>query len=112
MIRIGNIKTFEDDGSVRFLVDRRSPLGNPFVMRNEDQRDKVCNSYEGWFDKRLNDNKRDGFKGELARLHSISKTQDITLLCWCHPKRCHAETIKRYLDERLNQSVLERSDNL
>lgn len=30
--------------------DRRSPLGNPFPMRHQSERDRVCDAYQEYFD--------------------------------------------------------------
>lgn len=42
-------------------------------------------------------------KHELDRIIELAKNNDITLLCWCYPKRCHAETIKRYIESKLEE---------
>lgn len=97
MISIGNIQTFKPDGSIAIRVDRTSPLGNPFFMAKEEQREEVCDRYEEYFDCPHTII----FNTELARIVELAKTNDITLLCWCYPKRCHAETIKRYLEKQL-----------
>ncbi len=97
MIKIGNITTFKPDGSITIKVDRSSPLGNPFYMGNESLRDFVCDRYEAYF----NAPHPIIFNDELNRIVELAKTNDITLLCWCYPKRCHAETIKKYIDKIL-----------
>ena len=101
MIKIGNIRTFKSDGSVEIHVDRRSALGNPFIMKDEDQRIIICNKYEKWFNQKLRDSNDDYFKKELLKIYNVALEKDVTLLCWCYPNRCHAETIKRYLDDSL-----------
>ena len=95
-------------------VDRASILGNPYYMVSEDYRDKVCDQYKYLF-KRILDNYNScaieiygkrfsndfqiSFKKELERLVDIYKRYGkIDLYCWCAPKRCHAETIKHYLE--------------
>ena len=102
MIKVANIRTFKPDGSIAVKVDRTSPLGNPYTLTRESARDLVCDKYDVYFQKRKNSTILSGFASELARLRALSKTNDITLLCWCAPKRCHAETIKQYLDDYLN----------
>ena len=98
-IKIGNIRTFKPDGSIAIKVDRTSPLGNPFYMCNESVRDYVCARYEEYF----NAPHPIIFNDELNRIVELARTNDITLLCWCYPKRCHAETIKRYVEDRLEK---------
>lgn len=99
MIKIGNIRTFKPDGSIAIRVDRGTPLGNPFYMSNESLRDFVCDRYESYF----NTPHTIIFNEELDRIVELAKTNDITLLCWCYPKRCHAETIKKYIEKQLEE---------
>lgn len=81
-----------------FSVDRSSPLGNPFFMKLEAQRDEVCDQYEQYFRDTLDENVNKYFLAELDKLVLASKQGDIALACWCYPKRCHAETIKRAIE--------------
>jgi hypothetical protein len=40
------------------------------------------------------------FVNELRRLYKIYQQYGkLELFCWCAPKRCHAETIKRFLEK-------------
>ena len=103
MIKIANVKTFVDDGSIPIRVDRKTDLGNPYTMKNESMRDEVCDKYHKYFYKRLNDFKKDGFKSELAFITAKARSSDITLLCWCYPKRCHAETIRDFVNSELKK---------
>ena len=79
-------------------IGRGSPLGNPFVMRGEADRNKVCEQYDAWFNERV---KADDqiVMNELRRLYRIAKRGDLVLGCFCSPKRCHGETIKRFLEQ-------------
>ena len=78
-------------------IGRGSPLGNPFVMRHEGMRDEVCEQYEIWFAEQVaNNNQR--VLNELRRLYRIAAQGDLVLGCFCAPKRCHGETIKRFLE--------------
>ena len=105
-------------------VDRTggSPLGNPYVMRGEREREAVCDAYarlmastmrhggracdQGWVRKV---GELAGFWGEVrewdfaaAREETRALAQDarrwpMTLACHCAPKRCHAETVCHYI---------------
>lgn len=97
-IKIGNIRTHKKDDSIEIKIDRSSVLGNPFCMLYENERDLVCDKYQEYFDKKVKENKDVKFMDELHRIYELSLTSDITLLCWCFPKRCHGETIKRYIE--------------
>ena len=108
-------------------VQRDTPLGNPFLMQGEEQRNAACDAYEQAL--------RDGPAVPLARAarkHSVqlsastpaadalSRTRAILGLvqrvlsgesihfqCNCAPKRCHAESLARCV-QRLCVSQRER----
>lgn len=71
-----------DPGTVR--VDRRTDWGNPFVMRDENERNQVCDLFEQYAQWRLS--QQPDWLKPLRGKH---------LACWCAPKRCHAETLMR-----------------
>ena len=94
-----------------FRCDRRSPVGNPYIMDNESERDLVCEEYWELFsqimtDTSLNDNdKAQGmwatvkeFRDYIHRIEQHYATHGtVTLACWCSPKQCHCETIREWL---------------
>lgn len=71
------------------LVDRRTKWGNPFVMRDESQRDAVCRRFE----KHIQDHPE-----LIPAIRAELRGKD--LVCWCAPKRCHAETLMRIANEK------------
>ena len=95
MIMICNLRFEKPMFDYDVRIDRASVLGNKYYMRNESERDIVCDKYKEWFD--LNKDK-DKVKIELDRLIGIiNKYGKIRLFCWCAPKRCHGETIVEYI---------------
>lgn len=82
--RILNLRAGLPLGAIR--VDRKGPWGNPFVMRHEALRDIVCDAFEAWAM-----HPDQAAYRERARLELAGKD----LACWCAPKRCHAETLRR-----------------
>lgn len=91
------IKEAPDKGL--FRVDRQTPLGNPYFLYIEDMRDAVCDKYDEWFWSQGRFIPK--IKIYLDELyHWLVVHKEITLLCWCSPKRCHAETIRAYLTGR------------
>lgn len=106
-IEIKNLRrnTFSEPYDVK--VDRSSVLGNPFYMSKSVglNRDDVCDKYERWFKKQFGEFGEDGNKpfnieiGRLERLYELHGK--LRLFCWCAPRRCHAETIKKYLESIL-----------
>lgn len=94
MITIGN-KRHSARG---IYVGRPSPLGNPFHMRSEADRAAVIRAYERWLREQLQD---DGSAASRAirDLAERARKQDLCLLCWCAPLPCHADVIKRVIEE-------------
>ena len=100
MITIKNLRTekFDNTKEYNVRVDRASVLGNPFRMSCEAQRDEVCNMYEEYFKNMMKTNMQ--FLNEVRRLYKLHKQYgQLNLYCWCAPKRCHAETIKKFLEQ-------------
>ena len=93
MITIGNKK----HGACGIYVGRPSPLGSTFAMHGEETRAQVIRDYEDWLAEQLLDPR--GAAGiEIRRLAALARKQDICLVCWCAPKACHADIIKRTIE--------------
>lgn len=91
-----------DKGAV--YIGRGSPLGNPYPINESQSRDMVCDAYEQWFAQQITV-RNNAVMHELSRLEQILRTNGrLVLGCYCAPKRCHGETIKRYLEERIAAS--------
>lgn len=108
IMNLNNCKPeFEYDVKVNGLSVLGSPFHNPFHMDNEKDRDKICDEYEEWF-------KEEGYGSEgtleLLKLQALCGYHGkLRLFCWCAPKRCHAQTIKNYLNRR-NQKQIEMDE--
>ena len=99
-VRIVNLRNYSLlENEILFKVDRSSPVGNPYFMTNENERDKVCDKYEIYFKENILSTERDqlgqDYLTEMAL--AIYDGFSVVLGCWCYPKRCHAETIKSWL---------------
>lgn len=68
------------------MIDRRGMWGNPFKMKEESERDLVCEQYQAHFDK----------SGLGVRVEDLRRK---VLVCWCYPKRCHGLTFLKALGE-------------
>jgi len=106
MIRVGRAS---DENS--YYIGRPGPLGNPFFMRNESERNYVCDQYEKWFYEQLNKNNAEVFI-EIRKLLRLAESKDLVLGCYCYPKRCHGDTIKKYLDSILDYKQVVNSNKL
>ena len=93
MITVGN----KQHGAKGIYVGRPSPLGNPFPLLREAERAAVIHDYEDWLAEQLLD-PRSAVSIEMSRLAALARTQDICLVCFCAPKACHADIIKRTIE--------------
>ena len=93
---------------------RGSALGNPMEMHDESDRDAVCDFYERWFYSRVDEpnflynlNKpywdKTPQEQMLKNLFRLALKQDVNLGCSCAPKRCHCDTIKTFLENKLEE---------
>ena len=98
MIEICNIRNGHPTEAYDFYIDRRSPVGNPFPMKKEAQRDIVCDAYEEHFARmvKLGNHEFVGYLTTMSKALAIHGK--VRLFCWCAPKRCHGEMIKQYLE--------------
>lgn len=82
-------------------VGRPTPLGNPFRLEEESEREKVVGLYRKWLEGRLAE-REPAVIGELERLARLAERQgELRLTCWCAPRLCHAEVVAEALRERL-----------
>lgn len=96
-ITIKNLRVEKPKEPWDFYIDRRSPVGNPYPLEKEKDRDRVIEDYIDYFNKMVSYNDV-SFMGYLT---TILKTYEVhgkvNLFCWCFPKRCHGDVIKRWI---------------
>ena len=120
MVKIGNLCNTR----IGIRCDRTTILGNPFEMRSELERDLVCDAFSEYmaemvsqanpnpsaiafylsqkYSLKISTSWKRPHSGaifilELQGLLSLASKGDLTILCWCAPKRCHLETIKAWI---------------
>lgn len=89
-------------------VGRGSPLGNPYThIRNNTKAEYVVSSrnvaiaiYENWLSQKIKDKDPD-VCNMLNKIYSMAKRGDVNLVCYCFPKNCHANIIKRIVESKL-----------
>jgi len=97
MIEVMNLRKVKPKHRYDVIVDRRSPLGNPFTLVDETKRRDVCRRYEIWLMREVRHSNQEVIDAlsKLAKLHhSFGK---LRLFCWCAPKECHANVIKNFI---------------
>ncbi len=93
-IHIRNKHTYKGKG---VYVGRPSILSNPFRITKTQSRPIAVDRYAIWL-KDVIKNKDPKVLYELEYLSSpFMRNEDLTLICWCSPKLCHAEIIKQVL---------------
>ena len=60
-------------------VGRGTPYGNPFRIGRDGTRDEVC----------------DRFEREILPTLDVSALRGKSLMCYCAPRRCHADALLR-----------------
>lgn len=110
MIRIVNLRNYvANNNEVLIKIDRSSVLGNPYYMKDESMRDLVCDKYQSYMDSivcnYLNSAnelvpREQNYVMELNRIiQLVRQGKNIALGCWCYPKRCHGESIKKLVEQ-------------
>lgn len=104
---VGRVNSDLED-FVNIRIDRTSPLGNPFIMSEESERDCVCDKYEEYFQNKVKE--VGDFRDEVIRLYRLVKAgRKVNLQCWCSPKRCHGDTIKKFILKNLEGQCIIQS---
>lgn len=81
--------------TTQFYVGRPSALGNPFVMKDESQRTTVCEQYHEWLSAAIKNRNPDVLRELNTIVSAMLNGEDCVLVCYCAPKRCHAESIAK-----------------
>ena len=107
------------NGERTIRVDRPRALGNPYVLRDEADRDDVCDAYRQLLTETMRGDVSEervreigaahGYLGEVRRwdaqaaadevrrFRRIRASHALRLDCHCAPARCHAEEIASFL---------------
>jgi len=115
MTSVGNLK----DTIIGIKCDRTTALGNPFEIRNEEERDRVCDGFERHLylinqcfcspveaAKRVAEEmglaispewiRPTGNEFAIALKEVDNSPDDAVFLCDCSPKRCHCDSYITY----------------
>jgi Domain of unknown function (DUF4326) len=84
-----------------YRIDRKSPLGNPFVIGIHGTRDQVIEQYEKWIPWAIEHVL--AVNQAWQELVEIAERTDGTLelACWCSPARCHGDVLAFMLMKEL-----------
>jgi hypothetical protein len=85
-----------------------SPLGNPYPVRSESERNIAVDKYEQWFYKTVEQDPE--VRTELRRLHTLGKQRGkLKLGCFTAPNRCHCHVVKQYLETSFDKLEFKKS---
>lgn len=94
MIRVASKR----HGATGEYIGRPSPLGNPFVIGRDGDRDEVIAKYRAWLEKAISPGVNTPARDEFIRLWRLARAGDVTLVCWCAPLACHGDVLKEKLE--------------
>ena len=85
-------------------IGRGSPFGNPFTV-DKYGRDGACDKFDEYMEEQLTSDSSNPLKEGLDLLVDLVKEsqEPIMLVCFCAPKRCHGESLKRYIINQLQE---------
>lgn len=92
------VKWIDKEDAVNIYCGRGSRLGNPHVMKNESERDSVCDLYDTFLFKKLEDATSEQSTAIIEICQLVRDGWDINLQCYCKGKRCHCESIKKAVE--------------
>jgi len=89
-------------GVVDVYCGRGSVLGNPFSHKEGtkakfvmESRDEAVEAYRGYFKEQMETNS--AFLNEMRRIYRIARKQEVNLICYCAPLRCHCDVIRGFM---------------
>jgi len=99
-IYVVNKRAFGGEG---IYVGRPSVLGNPFPMKGEADRDRVIVKYRVWLWQKVRE--RGQVFAELMRIRKLAEQGEVRLICWCSPKPCHGDVIRRCVEWMIRENI-------
>jgi hypothetical protein len=74
-----------------------SPLGNPFVIGRDADREQVIRKYREFLKTSIQNGAK--IKTEFERVEELNKKGDVVVIfCWCAPSKCHCDIIKELIE--------------
>ena len=85
-------------------IGRGSPLNNPFEITDEMPREAAIEAYAKWLLEQIKAENQEVI-GELDRLAAIAMEKGkLILRCYCAPKPCHGDVIRKVLLEAIQEN--------
>lgn len=97
-------------GKIGEYIGRGNPLGNRFShMQNTraefivGSRDEAVDRYEGWLTERMEVRDQE-ILTELYRLKQLAESGPLNLVCFCAPRRCHGDVVKKVIEKLISEN--------
>ena len=88
-------------------IGRGSALGNPFKMVDESRRDQVIEQFRQHLWIEIKSNPDGAMNTELMRISRMIKCgKKIMIQCFCKPKACHGDVIKRAIEWLIKNNMV------
>ena len=91
-------------------IGRPNPLGNPYTQKHGTKADFIVESreaavqaYEEYILAEIKQGNAAVIK-EFKRLKNLALKGDLKIGCWCHPKACHGDVVKKILERSIKVS--------
>ncbi len=86
-------------------VGRGTPLGNPFPITVNNDREKVLRLYRAYLYSKIKQQDESVLRFFKYIKRQEAKNGNVTLLCHCHPLPCHAEIIIEAIEYCLANNI-------
>ena len=103
MIEIISMRKYHRVHDYDFRVDRSTSIGNPFPMKSESEEEsnRVCDKFEDYLKELI---RREVVTEYLQQMFDAYRLHGkLRLFCWCAPKRCHTETMRKHLERKIGE---------
>lgn len=113
MIQVTNGKIDGFIGQNKIYIGRKnksyklknSALSNPFLIGQDGNRDEVIKKYCKWICEEVK--KKGAVYQELVKIAKrVKKGENIELVCWCKPLKCHGNVIKKCLEWMIKKGTV------
>ena len=85
MPRVLNKRNGAQESATAVYVGRPTKYGNPFIVGVHGEQGECVQQFEKWIETQPQ---------LIADVKKELKGKD--LICWCHPRRCHADVLLKY----------------
>jgi len=98
-----------DASWLQIPIDRPSgsPLQNPIVVHDEADRDLACDGFEKHLRKAIRQKDKKIITALNRIVDAAMRGENVALMCWCTPKRCHGLPIKRICEKKIARLLRE-----